>query len=192
MNYLNIASIINKTEAEGPDMRMAIWVQGCLKRCRSCCNPEFLPIRVEMLFTIDSLCHLILENQQAYAIEGITILGGEPFLQAQGLAEIAQFCQSIGLSVMLFTGYNKEELLEPQFLGATKLLKHTDLLVDGEYNAKQQEGVRNWVGSSNQKFHYLSNAYSSDIETQRLHVTNEWRITTDGTLVGNGLPFIMK
>jgi len=192
MPQLNIASIINKTEAEGPGVRMAIWVQGCLKRCPSCCNPEFLPIRARSLLSTVEICALILKNKQTHNIKGITLLGGEPLLQAQGLAEIAQYSQSIGLSVMLFTGYNKTELLESQFAGATKLLHYTDLLIDGEYLAEQNESSRNWVGSSNQAFHYLSNTYDRSIETQALMTTNEWRIAQDGTLLGNGLPFIIK
>ena len=45
MHWLNITKIIDVTEAEGPGLRTAIWTQGCLKRCRGCCNADFLKIK---------------------------------------------------------------------------------------------------------------------------------------------------
>ena len=69
-----------------------------------------------------------------------------------------------------------------------KLLKYTDLLIDGEFDYTQQETIRNWVGSKNQNFHYLTPRYSEEIEVRRLTVTNEWRISSDGYIVSNGLP----
>ena len=45
MPLLNIANIVEATEAEGPGLRFVVWVQGCLKRCQGCCNPELLKIK---------------------------------------------------------------------------------------------------------------------------------------------------
>ena len=45
MAWLNVAKIIDVTQAEGPGLRTAIWVQGCLKRCVGCCNGQFLKIQ---------------------------------------------------------------------------------------------------------------------------------------------------
>jgi anaerobic ribonucleoside-triphosphate reductase activating protein len=92
---------------------------------------------------------------------------------------------------MVFSGYLFEELQDQKFKGASHLLAATDLLVDGEYEIENTENIRNWVGSTNQRFHYLTNFYSKEIETQILNVTNEWRIGGDGRILGNGLPFIM-
>ena len=107
------------------------------------------------------------------------------------MAEIAVAAQKLDLSVVIFSGYLLEELLDQQFKGASRLLAATDVLVDGEYIESQTENVRNWVGSTNQRFHYLTSRYSSEVENRSLMVTNEWRIFSDGTLLGNGLPFSM-
>lgn len=93
---------------------------------------------------------------------------------------------------MVFTGYLLEELTEVKFRGATQLIAATDVLVDGEYEIENTEIVRNWVGSTNQRFHYLSEFYNSEIETRELSVTNEWRIDHSGNIIGNGLPFILR
>jgi len=192
MNYLNIAAIVDQTHAEGPGLRTAIWVQGCLKRCKECCNPDFLEIKPAHIMSIDEVCLLIESNHKNYGIEGITLLGGEPFLQAKGLADIAKYTQGLGLSVMIFSGYRLEELDESGFAGAEKLLNYTDLLADGEFEPDKQETERNWVGSSNQNFHYISDRYNPKIEKATNHITNEWRISSDNKLSGNGLPFIIK
>ena len=192
MAWLNVAKIIDVTQAEGPGLRTAIWVQGCLKRCVGCCNGQFLKIQPADVCDSQMIIEQIAQNQQQYGIEGVTLLGGEPFLQAEGLADVAQACRKMGLSVMVFSGYQLEELDDARFKGASQLLKVTDVLVDGEYQQALIENVRNWVGSTNQRFHYFTDFYDVSIETRSLTVTNEWRIDAQGNILGNGLPFILK
>lgn len=192
MSWLNIAKIIDVTQVEGPGLRTAIWVQGCLKRCVGCCNGQFLKIQPADVYDSQKIIEQIAQNLQQYGIEGVTLLGGEPFLQAEGLADVAQACRKMGLSVMVFSGYQLEELDDARFKGASQLLKVTDVLVDGEYQQALIENVRNWVGSTNQRFHYFTDFYDVSIETRSLTVTNEWRIDAQGNILGNGLPFILK
>lgn len=192
MAWLNVAKIIDVTQAEGPGLRTAIWVQGCLKRCVGCCNGQFLKIQPADVCDSQMIIEQIAENQQQYGIEGVTLLGGEPFLQAEGLTDVAQACRKMGLSVMVFSGYQLEELDEFHFKGASQLLEATDVLVDGEYQQALTDNLRNWVGSTNQRFHYFTDFYNQSIETQALLVTNEWRIDTRGNILGNGLPFILR
>lgn len=192
MHWLNIANIIEATEAEGPGLRFVIWVQGCLKRCKGCCNVDLLQIKPATLITSSEVIQLLRQTAEKVRLEGVTFLGGEPMLQAQGLADIAEVAQGLGLSVMLFTGYNREEITESLFSGSNRLLNATDLLIDGEFEQHNIETKRNWVGSTNQRFHYLSNFYTPEIETRKLTVTNEWRISLQGAVVGNGLPFRIK
>lgn len=192
MAWLNVAKIIDVTQAEGPGLRTAIWVQGCLKRCVGCCNGQFLKIQPADVCDSQMIIEQIAQNQQQYGIEGVTLLGGEPFLQAEGLADVAQACRKMGLSVMVFSGYRLEELDDARFKGASQLLKVTDVLVDGEYQQALTENVRNWVGSTNQRFHYFTDFYDVSIETRSLTVTNEWRIDAQGNILGNGLPFMLR
>lgn len=192
MNWLNIANIVEATQAEGPGLRFVVWVQGCLKRCHGCCNGELLKIQPAHLIRSEDIIIRLKQAMEQHRLEGVTFLGGEPFLQAEGLADIAQAAQSVGLSVMVFSGYEKHELVESHFLGSQRLLANTDVLIDGEFDHTKIETVRNWVGSTNQKFHYLTDRYSLEIETNPLIVTNEWRIELNGKINGNGLPFRMN
>ncbi|WML88734.1 4Fe-4S single cluster domain-containing protein [Thiothrix subterranea] len=189
MHWLNIAHIIEATQAEGPGLRFVVWVQGCLKRCKGCCNVNLLQIKPASLVRSGDIIERLKNVAQQYDLEGITFLGGEPLLQAEGLADIAEAAQKLGLSVMVFSGYEKVELVESRFIGSQRLLNATDLLIDGEFDNTQIETVRNWVGSTNQNIHYLTNRYSPEIEIRELTVTNEWRIHLHGRISGNGLPF---
>ena len=189
MHWLNIAHIMEATEAEGPGLRFVIWVQGCLKRCKGCCNGELLKIKPARLMRSNEVISLLRSSLKKYPLEGVTFLGGEPFLQAEGLADIAEAARHLSLSVMVFSGYECAELLENKFSGSQRLLNFTDVLIDGEFDNTKIENIRNWVGSTNQKFHYLTEYYSPEIETRKLKVTNEWRIDLNNQLSANGLPF---
>ena len=190
MSKLNVAYYIDCTEVEGPGKRFAIWVQGCFRRCPGCCNSKFLDIVPKTIMESAELCRLIGNARAEKGIEGVTFLGGEPMLQARGLSEVARFCREHDLSVMVFTGYTLEELKAEQLPFTEELLRHTDLLVDGAYDRMRPERRRNWVGSTNQRFHFLTGFYQSGIEyDERFSHGFEMRIRTDGTVLTNGFPW---
>jgi len=81
---LRIAQKIPDTEAEGPGVRFAVWVQGCTLRCPGCCNPEMF-VHGKGGFEVEPSA-LAAEVLATPAVEGLSILGGEPFEQA---AEVA-------------------------------------------------------------------------------------------------------
>jgi anaerobic ribonucleoside-triphosphate reductase activating protein len=122
-------------------------------------------------------------------IEGVTFLGGEPFLQARGLSELARLSRQRGLTVMVFTGYCIEGLRADPLPGAAELLEHTDLLVDGPYVASLADEERNWAGSSNQRFHFLTDRYRPGVEWDHAWANGlEVRVGLDGSIRGNGWP----
>ncbi|CAE6959369.1 4Fe-4S single cluster domain-containing protein [Paraburkholderia domus] len=194
MNWLNVASRVACTEAEGPGRRAALWVQGCDKRCKGCCNPAYLRIEERDLVPARSVVDWLDAVHRENDLEGVTFLGGEPMLQAKGLAEVAEGARRLNLSVMVFTGYTLEELNERRLPGSEALLRAIDLLVDGPYEASLPEQHRRWVGSSNQRFHYLTDRYDARIEGkgEAIDRTIEWRIRPDGTVFMNGWPAKIK
>lgn len=157
---LNIASIRNCTESEGPGKRLAIWVQGCLKRCKNCCNPHMQPIKKKNLMTCQEVISIIDESRLSNNIEGVTLLGGEPILQAKGLSKIAKWCKRNNLSVILFSGYAFSEIKYSELDGVLELLEHTDVLIDGEYIDELYDESLGIVGSSNQQIYFFTNLYS--------------------------------
>jgi anaerobic ribonucleoside-triphosphate reductase activating protein len=189
--YLNIATRIPCTSVEGPGLRYALWVQGCDIDCPGCCNQELLPFVRRQVIATSEIAVEIEQARELYGIEGVTFLGGEPAYQAQGLAEIAASCQLQGLSVILFTGFNLGQLRQRNLPGVEHLLRHTDVVIDGPFVAARRDTRRNWVGSENQRFHYLNQRYDASIETScddRPAV--EIRIGLGDRLRINGFPLI--
>lgn len=189
MHWLNLATRLACTEAEGPGRRAAIWVQGCNKRCRGCCNPAYLPLVERDFVSASSVLDWLIKAHDEHDLEGLTLLGGEPMLQAQGLAVVAQGAQSLGLSVMIFSGYTRAELEVMQLPACYQLLKYTDVLVDGMYDANLPDLSRRWVGSMNQQFHYLTPRYNDQIEIDgEVERMVEFHLKIDGSIFINGWP----
>lgn len=188
MAYLNLASIRFCTESEGPGKRFAIWVQGCERRCPGCCNLDMQEIRKNIIVDTKNLIELIQKSMAMNEIEGLSFIGGEPMLQAEGLSEIAKWAHSVGLTTLVFTGYLLSELKSMENASVEKFLTEIDLLVDGPFIQEQYDTERDWIGSKNQKIHFLSNAYKSGIELEKQEHQMKVLISEKDILV-NGWPY---
>ena len=187
---LRLGGVVDETLAEGPGARFAVWAQGCSLRCPGCCNPHFFGAAGGSEVAVTALLDRLAAARTR--VEGITLLGGEPFEQAEPLAAFASGARALGLSVMTFSGYTLEELRGPLApLGSATLLAETDLLVDGRYRAEEPESARRWAGSRNQRFHFLSSRYQPGIEAiapGEPARTVELRLSPDGGLHVSGWP----
>jgi anaerobic ribonucleoside-triphosphate reductase activating protein len=150
-------------------------VQGCSIRCPGCINPQLFSF--DGGHEVDS--ELLIEEAIVAGVEGITLLGGEPFDQPDEVAAIAQKAQTNGLGVITFTGYSVENLRGDDRMHS--LLSATDLLIDGPYEKDSPEQRRALVGSSNQRFIYLSNRYKG-YEPEHARNRIELRIQADGSV----------
>lgn len=182
---LQIAQIVPCTEAEGPGKRFGIWFQGCPLRCTGCCNPEFLSFKGGEPWDFVALLDAI-EKARALGIEGITLLGGEPFAHADSASLLASAVRKLGLSVMVFSGYTIEQIRqmsEP----CGDLLRCTDILVDGPYERERPDTQRRWIGSTNQRIYFLTDRYRADDPCWLQKNTLEIRLDAFGLSV-NGFP----
>jgi len=177
---LNLARTLARSAANGPGERYVLWVQGCTLACPGCWNPDTWPRVRRDERTIDEVEREILSVPN---IEGVTFTGGEPFLQAPALAALASRVRTHGLSVVVFTGYDLEEL---RSAAARSLLAVTDILIAGRYIAAQRTIGLPLRGSTNQQLHRLTNRYdmSGLIEAP----TCEAHIGSDGGLTWTGFP----
>lgn len=184
---LPVAQIVPATEAEGPGRRFALWFQGCPLRCPGCCNPEMLPFAGGTPMPLADVVAQLRAAKEQHAIEGITLLGGEPFAHAAVAGAFAQAAHALDLSVMIFSGYLLEEIRQNTDTAIDVLLAHTDILVDGPYRQDMPEATRRWIGSTNQRVHFLSGRCSPDDPRWRLPNTLEIRLQ-DGAVTINGFP----
>ena len=188
---LRVAQIAPDTEAEGPGRRFAVWVQGCPMRCAGCCNPQML--RFEGGEEIDPT--VLADRALATdGVEGVSLLGGEPFAQPAACAAFAHRVRSAGLGVMVYTGFTLGELEAKRGAGEPgvgELLDACDLLVDGRYDRERPEKTRRWIGSTNQTMHFLTDRYRADDPRLRTPNSVELRLRRgpDGPeLIVNGWP----
>ncbi|HTU18208.1 MAG TPA: 4Fe-4S single cluster domain-containing protein [Gemmataceae bacterium] len=184
---LPIAQIVPCTEAEGPGRRFALWFQGCPLRCPGCCNPEMLPFEGGTAISLADLIAQIEEAADTQDVEGITLLGGEPLAHAAAAAALARAVQERGLTVMVFSGYTREEAGKLPDPSIVELFSMTDILVDGPYLRDQPETWRRWIGSANQRIHFLSDRYRADDPRWLLPNTLEIRLRGNELTV-NGFP----
>jgi len=99
----------------------------------------------------------ITQNIPFDRIEGLTISGGEPFLQATSLYHlIVHLRKQKDIGVIIYSGYTLQEL--KKYKKNLPLLAETDILIDGQYIKEMDDG-RAYIGSSNQTIHYLSDRY---------------------------------
>lgn len=178
--------MINRaTEAEGPGVRFAVWVQGCPIRCKGCFNPHMFESFGGDTMTLRSLIEDFESACEEFPnLEGVTFLGGEPFAQARPLAVFAAHVQALGKSVLTFSGYTYKHLSSGRIEGASELLSLSDVVIAGPYLESQLDEERPLLGSQNQEYFYLTERYSSaDFKMQdRVEVT----FSSDGTIMLNG------
>ena len=129
----------------------------------------------------------VLEEIAAADVDGISLLGGEPLAHAYGAAAVAIAVQKRGLSVMVYSGYTLEEARGMSDPNVNALLAATDVLVDGPYVRELPDTIRRWIGSTNQRIHFLTDRYRPDDPCWTQKNTLEIRVHGNEVIV-NGFP----
>ena len=145
----------------GPFSRAVIWVQGCNLACPQCIVPESWAVDGGHTESVESLSEWVVAQPQ---IEGLTISGGEPFLQAENLCIlIDQVRARRSLGVLCYTGFTHSHLSSNGTDHQKALLSRLDLLIDGAYIATKHQSLL-WRGSANQNIIPLSDRYTAYLE----------------------------
>lgn len=140
----------------GPGVRYVVWTQGCPRRCPGCMTPQSQPREGGTWVESSQVAEDILRSGRT----GLTVSGGEPFLQAEALCQvIGQVRQQRDVGVIIYTGYTLAELRESDDPWVSKLLEQCDLLVDGAYIQELNDG-KSLRGSSNQNAIPLTDRYA--------------------------------
>lgn len=180
---IEVNRIIKSTRAEGFGKRYCIWTQGCSIRCKGCFNQHMWEKGQGTKMDINELVSDILSCSD---IEGVTFLGGEPFDQAEAVFEIARSVRKYGLSIITFTGYEYEYLLNSKNKNFKDLIQISDILIDGRFDIEMYSHARPWVGSSNQRYIFLTDRYKYS-ELQCVKNCFEITIKKNGEIFVNGM-----
>lgn len=149
-DLLRIAGTVNDSIVDGEGIRFTIFTQGCPHNCKGCHNPQTHDFNGGELVEISTLLEKIKSNP---LLDGVTFSGGEPFCQAETLAELGVGIKSLGLDIVTYTGYTFEELYKNSNKnGWGKLLEVTDFLIDGKFILELRDWQIKFRGSSNQRY----------------------------------------
>lgn len=163
---INLSDTVNDSIVDGPGLRFTIFVQGCPHQCKGCHNPQTHDFEAGTQVTPESLLEQIKANP---LLDGVTFSGGEPFCQAQALAELGAEIKKLGLNIITYTGYSFEYLyLHREEKGLGALLAVTDILIDGKFVETLRSLELRFRGSANQRIIDVpkSLAAGSAVETQ--------------------------
>lgn len=163
----NIAGIIKSDIADGPGVRVGVFLSGCPHHCPGCFNQELWDYNYGDPFDADADVKKIEKLLSRPYISGISILGGEPLCDENLLTTWMITNKAIfrGKSVWIYTGYTLEELynrmLRPYVSETTSefiadsciflILKTVDVLVDGRFEQSLADKRLQFRGSSNQR-----------------------------------------
>lgn len=150
---------IKKTDiANGPGVRVSLFVSGCTRHCKNCFNPETWSFTYGKPFTPQVEEEILQALAPAY-INGLSVLGGEPFEPANQ-RELVLFLKRVRSAypekdIWCYTGCTLETDLAPggaNFTEATgEMLGQIDVLVDGAFVEELKDITLRFRGSSNQR-----------------------------------------
>lgn len=155
---MNYATIKNCDIANGPGVRISLFVSGCTHRCKGCFNEVAWDFNYGQPFTQETV-EMILKMMAPSYIKGITLLGGEPF-EPQNQPALLELVKKIRQnypekSIWAFSGYLYEKDILAGRLGdpaiTRSFLEHIDVLVDGPFVESLKELSLRFRGSSNQR-----------------------------------------
>lgn len=144
---MRVSDIIPESSTDGPGLRWVVFVQGCEHHCPGCHNPqtwdknggfEISPAELVARF----------RSEATSITRGITITGGEPFLQADALVPLAKYARVCGYDLWIYTGFCYEEIRR------TTLARLADVIVDGPYIETERTLDVPFIGSRNQRLVY--------------------------------------
>ena len=145
---IRIAGTASDSIVDGTGLRYTVFTQGCHHNCPECHNPETHDPNGGKEVDIEDI---IAEFKRNPLLSGITLSGGEPFLQAEACLELARAAHGIGRDVWAYTGFTLEQLRAKGDEHINALLNEVDVLVDGRFVKDGRSLELKFRGSKNQR-----------------------------------------
>lgn len=155
---MNYATIKYRDIADGPGIRVSLFVSGCRHHCKGCFNPETWSFQYGAPYTPEVQEKLLEALGKSY-IRGLTLLGGEPF-EPENQQPLIGLLRAMRerypeKSVWCYSGYTLESDMMAGKLGpreqTMEMLSLIDVLVDGEFHEEEKNPGLRFRGSANQR-----------------------------------------
>lgn len=155
---MNYADIKQYDVANGPGIRVSVFVSGCTHGCKGCFNAEAWDFSYGMPFTEDTI-ETVIEYMKPSYVNGLTVLGGEPMdpKNQPGVAALVKKVKEVykEKSIWLFSGYDFEKdilgWMQETIPETKEILSCLEVLVDGEFIEELKDLSLRFKGSSNQR-----------------------------------------
>lgn len=147
---IRISGIIKESITDGPGIRYVVFTQGCPHHCPGCHNPHTFAFDGGTIADCDEIINDMLSNPLT---SGLTLSGGEPFVQPATTAYLAKRARENNLNVITYTGYVFEELLKKAQSDpdVKSLIENSDYIIDGPYLEAYRSLELRFRGSKNQR-----------------------------------------
>lgn len=179
---VHIHRILQGSCANGPGIRNVVWFQGCTLSCPGCFNPLTHDPKGGKTRTVPAVSKMLLDPSAP--CDGITISGGEPFLQTAALyALLKDLREKHSPPILIFSGYSRKELFSDPARSAC--LSLADALICGPYRKELPPAYERFCSSGNQELVLLSGRYNKE-DFCGLPLS-EIIIAPDGTAVFSGI-----
>ena len=155
---MNYATIKPRDIANGPGVRVSLFVSGCTHRCKNCFNRDAWDFDYGQPFTEETIDHIIGLLRPGF-VKGLTLLGGEPF-DPRNQPEVVKLLRRVKAelpekSIWAFSGYLFDRDILPGRLGdpaiTKEYLSYLDVLVDGPFIEEKKNLSLRFRGSENQR-----------------------------------------
>ena len=156
---ISLSGVTGDSIVDGPGLRLTIFTQGCLHHCPGCHNPQTHDPEGGSWADTEDILAAAAENP---LLDGITLSGGDPFLQPVPCLALAEGAHKIGLNVWTYTGYTWEALWEENAPEKIALLKETDVLVDGPFLLAERSLELRFCGSRNPRLIDVKKSLAED------------------------------
>lgn len=162
---MNYGQIITQDVANGPGMRVSLFVSGCSRHCKGCFNEKTWDPCYGELYTYAVKQKILDELGKPY-YQGLTILGGEPF-EDYNVLEVFDLVTDVKekypkSDIWIYSGFLYEELMKDEM--SRKTLEQCDVLVDGPFILEQRNLLLSYRGSENQRIINLNKSDKNHIE----------------------------
>lgn len=166
---MNYATIKKLDVANGRGLRVSLFVSGCTHHCKGCFNPETWNFEYGEPFT-EEVEKELLEALKPDYIQGLSLLGGEPFepVNQKALLPFVRKVKAMypNKNIWCYTGYDFEQDILTEKLGdweiTSELLSYIDILIDGEFKLELKNPNLRFRGSANQRVIKVQESLATD------------------------------
>ena len=147
---IRLSGYILESIVDGPGIRTVVFTQGCPHRCVGCHNPKTHPLDKGRVVSIKEIVDLLISNPLSC---GLTISGGEPFVQPTSVLSLIKYYKSLkpNHNIIIYSGYTYEQLLKMNDTNINQILLLSDYLIDGPFIESLKDLTLHFRGSKNQR-----------------------------------------